>query len=130
MWSLSWQYAAILPLVLITLYSFINNRDKKGRKYVFPPGPKGLPIAGNSFQLPPFGASALTKKWAEQYGEMYSLEILELSEGFAYDSGLQMWCISTPQELYLRFWIKEVPLHPHGHPCQWCQISCPVGSGW
>jgi len=72
--SLSWQYAAIVPLVLITLYSFITNRDRRGRKYVFPPGPKGLPIVGNSFQLPPFGASALTKKWAEQYGEMYPLQ--------------------------------------------------------
>jgi hypothetical protein len=65
----SWQLA-LLVFVTITIYSFISKRDKHGKKYVFPPGPKGLPIVGNSFQLPPFGASALTKPWAAQYGEM------------------------------------------------------------
>src|SRR5579859_2405497 len=70
--SLSWQIAAVLVIVL-TVYLFKDKKDRNGRKYVFPPGPKGLPIVGNSFQFPPFGASALTKKWAEQYGEMFVL---------------------------------------------------------
>ena len=65
----SWQLL-LLVFVTIAIYSFISKRDKHGRKYIFPPGPKGLPIVGNSFQLPPFGASALTKPWAAQYGEM------------------------------------------------------------
>lgn len=63
-------YLALLALILVTIYSFWEKRDKDGRKYVSPPRPKGLPIVGNSHQLPPFGASVLTKKWAEQYGEM------------------------------------------------------------
>jgi hypothetical protein len=67
-----WQPVLIL-LIILTVYSFLDKRDKRGKKYLFPPGPKGLPIVGNSFQLPPFGAGQLTKKWAEQYGEMYFL---------------------------------------------------------
>jgi hypothetical protein len=65
----AWQIVA-LTLVL-SIFLFRDKRDKSGRKYVFPPGPKGLPIVGNTWDLPAFGASALAKKWAKQYGEMY-----------------------------------------------------------
>lgn len=63
-------YLALSAFVIITFYSFWETRDKNGRKYVFLPGPRGLPIVGNSYQLPPFRASVLARKWAEQYGEM------------------------------------------------------------
>jgi len=72
--TFTWQLA-LLILVVVTVYFSRDKRDKKGRKYVFPPGPKGYPIVGNSFDLPPFGASALTKKWAEEYGEMFRLRL-------------------------------------------------------
>jgi len=75
----SWQLA-LLVAIAITVYSFVGKRDKRGRRYVFPPGPKGLPILGNSFQLPPFGASALTKQWAAQYGEMYNLRFPQITD--------------------------------------------------
>jgi hypothetical protein len=65
----AWQIVAVALVLSVLL--FRGKRDKTGRKYVFPPGPKGLPIIGNTWDLPPFGASALTKKWAKQYGEMY-----------------------------------------------------------
>ena len=65
----TWQIVALI--LVLSIFLFRDKRDKSGRKYVFPPGPKGLPIIGNTWDLPAFGASALTKKWAKQYGEMY-----------------------------------------------------------
>jgi hypothetical protein len=73
MLSITWQLA--LAILVATIYFSLPRRDKRGRKYVFPPGPKGWPIVGNTFDLPPFGASALTKKWAEEYGEMFRLRL-------------------------------------------------------
>jgi hypothetical protein len=64
---------ALLPLVIALVYYLVSEkRDKKGRKYVFPPGPRGLPIFGNFFQIPhSFGQGVVAKQWADKYGEMY-----------------------------------------------------------
>jgi len=68
----SWGIAFLL-LLAITIFSLYEKKDKNGRKYVFPPGPKGLPFFGNVFQIPSFGASVVMKPWAEQFGEMYAI---------------------------------------------------------
>jgi hypothetical protein len=91
---LSWQITTLLLLIGISIYSYRSNRDKHGRKYNFPPGPKGLPLMGNSFDLPPFGASALTKKWAEKYGEMYSIKVLGVNEKVSVTYWSYRCCVS------------------------------------
>jgi len=61
----------ILLAIFLQKYLYRSKKDKQGRKYVFPPGPRGIPIFGNLFQLSPsFGQGVITKKWADQFGEM------------------------------------------------------------
>jgi hypothetical protein len=71
--NLKWQLLlGSILLVVMIYFSFLERRDTAGRKYVFPPGPRGLPLLGNFFQLPHgFGQGVVAKKWADQYGEMY-----------------------------------------------------------
>ena len=44
-------------------------------KYKYPPGPKGLPIIGVAHMLPPAYPGETTRKWAQEYGEMMTLQL-------------------------------------------------------
>lgn len=39
-------------------------------KYRYPPGPKGIPVFGNLFQLPPAYPGAKLMEWGKQYGDL------------------------------------------------------------
>jgi hypothetical protein len=43
---------------------------KPKTKYHYPPGPKGSPIFGNLFQLPPRYPGEKLLEWGKQYGDM------------------------------------------------------------
>lgn len=51
----------LAALLILAAWSF--SRPKRN----LPPGPKGLPILGNVFQLPPFPWLKFTE-WKDQYG--------------------------------------------------------------
>jgi len=59
--------------VLLKHYVFSPPKDKNGVPYRLPPGPPGLPIFGNAFQIPPGDVTPILSKFAEKYGEMYIL---------------------------------------------------------
>ncbi|KAI0076940.1 cytochrome P450 [Panus rudis PR-1116 ss-1] len=65
--------ALFLVVVLTTVYLFRQwyNRSKNGK---LPPGPRGLPLVGNTFQIGRLPWFQLTK-WAKQYGPIYSLNL-------------------------------------------------------
>lgn len=56
-------WGGVGALVLVTLFL----RSTRGYKGKLPPGPPGLPVLGNIFQLPQFQWLRFTE-WKEEYG--------------------------------------------------------------
>jgi hypothetical protein len=56
--------------------SLINKDVKEATsKYKYPPGPRGVPILGVAPLIPPVNPGPTVSKWAEQYGEMMTLQL-------------------------------------------------------
>ncbi|KIJ51010.1 hypothetical protein M422DRAFT_158706, partial [Sphaerobolus stellatus SS14] len=67
--SLRHTMATYLPFILLLASIFIY--ELRRRRLKLPPGPKGLPIVGNWFQLPGQRETVKTyNRWAEQYGDI------------------------------------------------------------
>lgn len=60
-------FTTIVVLVVATLMQ----RYQYNKKYKLPVQIPGIPLFGNSFQLPPLQQGPWAKKKAEEYGEMY-----------------------------------------------------------
>ena len=45
-------------------------------RYKLPPGPWALPILGNALQFKPKSMHLQLQQWAEQYGSMYTINLL------------------------------------------------------
>ena len=54
---------ALLPLIIV-LYRTIKNHSQ----LPYPPGPKGLPILGNVFDLPASDQWVTVQEWGKKYG--------------------------------------------------------------
>ena len=63
--------ASVVLVVSILFLSFRKPKDKNGVPYRFPPGPKGWPIIGNTFQIPAKDQEPVLTGLAKRYGEMY-----------------------------------------------------------
>src|SRR5579859_586326 len=60
--------------LLITLVIYLATRDPR-RKHL-PPGPRGLPIIGNTLQLPQTDeVSNVIIDWAKKYGEIFHIQL-------------------------------------------------------
>lgn len=62
---------ALLLLIVLTRH-YLQSRSPKGLRYV--PGPRGLPIIGNTLQLEPAPQRQL-QGWAREYGELFKIQI-------------------------------------------------------
>jgi hypothetical protein len=61
-----------IALVVVCIFSYARvAKDKSGVPYRLPPGPKGLPIVGNTFQIPAANSGPVLARLATKYGEMY-----------------------------------------------------------
>jgi len=60
----------ILLLTAVASVAIIRTIRKPRTKYCYPPGPKGIPIFGNLFQLPPRYPGEKLLEWGKQYGDM------------------------------------------------------------
>jgi hypothetical protein len=61
---------ALLGLVLLVLVQYYARSYLKSKKYRMPPVVPGLPIVGNTFQIPAAQQGPWAKDLAEKYGEM------------------------------------------------------------
>jgi hypothetical protein len=48
---------------------------KRSSKYRYPPGPKGLPFIGVAHLIPLVFPGEITSKWAQQYGELMTVQL-------------------------------------------------------
>ncbi|KAF6784298.1 cytochrome p450 [Colletotrichum sojae] len=65
-------YAFLIPLVLVAVAVFkLWNVGRRPKDY--PPGPPTLPLIGNLHQIPSTQSHHQFKKWAKEYGPVYSL---------------------------------------------------------
>ena len=61
-------------LIVLCIYHFLKRqrKDANGVAYKLPPGPKGLPIIGNTLQIPAKDQYPVLSELIHKYGEMYS----------------------------------------------------------
>lgn len=60
--------AVLSTLVLLAVWTVMSH--VKARRYKLPPRIPGVPIFGNTFQLPPLKQGVWAMEMAKQYGEM------------------------------------------------------------
>ena len=70
---LAWYYVTSLA-VLICITTLILGCLRRDRRLDTVPGPKGHPIIGIGYKLPP-KASAVFRDWAIQYGEVFKIRV-------------------------------------------------------
>ncbi len=63
-------YLCLAGLLVWILWRYVN-RDRLG----FLPGPKGIPVFGNTFQIDGLKARLSFHQWAKQYGGVYRLRV-------------------------------------------------------
>lgn len=61
--------AAFAGLVLILAFQSLQ-KARRSKKYKLPPQVPGVPLFGNTFQIPAIQQGPWAKKLAEKYGEM------------------------------------------------------------
>ena len=66
-------------LALVTAYLFIKVLLSINAKGPLPPGPRGLPVLGNIFQIPKFQWLKYTE-WKEVFGNLFSLLVSSAAE--------------------------------------------------
>lgn len=75
------KMAALLSSVALVIaclawFNFIRRRSSGASRLPPPPGPKGLPILGNIFQVPTKREWLRYSEWFDKYGDMINLNVL------------------------------------------------------
>ena len=68
----AFQPSDAVPFFIIGATIILIARAFRPRKtkYCYPPGPRGIPVFGNLFQLPPVYPGAKLMEWGKQYGDL------------------------------------------------------------
>ncbi|CAN8099862.1 unnamed protein product [Discula destructiva] len=68
-------FVYLVGLAVAGLLKLSVNKRKFAKTYKLPPQVEAPPIVGNSFQVPQFGAGAWASARADEYGEMFTLQV-------------------------------------------------------
>ncbi|KAK7462288.1 hypothetical protein VKT23_007888 [Stygiomarasmius scandens] len=69
--SVPWQVAASTAICILALF-YLRKKNPDAR---YPPGPRGIPILGNLFQLNPKASWRTFAKWGELYGPITYINV-------------------------------------------------------
>lgn len=70
--GISWGIPSV-AIVLVCITSFVAGRTLLQARNRFPPGPGGLPLLGNSYQLPVTFPERTLFQWGKKYGAHHEL---------------------------------------------------------
>lgn len=74
--------SALVPLLLAALVVFLARRQSSSAaKGPLPPGPKGLPLIGNMWQLPKSRPWVKMEEWTREYGVLPPAPSAVIAEG-------------------------------------------------
>ncbi|KAL5514756.1 hypothetical protein ACEPAG_2072 [Sanghuangporus baumii] len=63
--------AIVVSYASLCLWSWLKRRTKHSLEHCsFPPGPKGLPLVGNIFDMPNSEEWVKAREWGEKYGDL------------------------------------------------------------
>lgn len=77
-----------LLYILIALAAVWIIASRKRQRHRYPPGPKGLPIIGNVFDVPMENGWVVYRDWARQYGKCIWAARLSSSQSLPPDSDI------------------------------------------
>jgi len=64
-----------VSLVVLIVVTYIATRRRPPNGYRLVPGPKGLPIIGNTLEVPTVHPEKKFQEWAKEFGELYRIQL-------------------------------------------------------
>lgn len=68
-------FAIVIPALIHLVLAFVSSRRRPPKGYRLVPGPKGLPIIGNTLQVPTVHPEKQFMEWAKEFGELYRIQM-------------------------------------------------------
>jgi hypothetical protein len=65
----------VIPLIVLVVIVYATTRRRPPQRYRLVPGPKGLPIIGNTLEVPTVHPEKQFKEWAKEFGELYRIQL-------------------------------------------------------
>ena len=65
----------VLPFLILLGLSYVSLRRRPPKGYRLVPGPKGLPLIGNTLDVPQSRPEKKFMEWAREFGELYRIQM-------------------------------------------------------
>ena len=65
----------VLPFLILLGLSYVSLRRRPPKGYRLVPSPKGLPLIGNTLDVPQSRPEKKFMEWAREFGELYRIQM-------------------------------------------------------